>query len=753
MPRSVVTAAALLVCAPLLGQPAQQPAPPTTQATIDVVGVTPVDGVGIDANQYPANVQLLTPSRNPVAADTLARRGVGLQLTETQANRFQPDLTFRGFLASPLLGVPQGIAVFQDGVRLNDPFGDVVHWDAVAEPTLSSIQLIPGSNATFGLNALGGVITLHTKTGFTDPGVSAEVGAGSFGAGFAGASAGWTRGSAAYFLALSHHNEDGWRDFAPSRLDHFFGSMQRTRGQGSSDLRLTAVDTALTGNGAAPVQLLEQDRAAVFTHPDETRNRALLISSAHNVLTRSGLIEVNAYARRTRTTTRNGDESPYERCDADRTFLCEADSDELILDSSGQPFRLSEDHPLDAVLNHSATAQTVFGTTAQLSRSFHVAGADHRATLGLALDRGTADFSLDAELADLTETRAAAGIGRIAQDSIVRLDAVTSTASAYLTDIISFTPRLTLTTAARFNRSAIHLRDRIGDDLSGGHRFTSFNPSLGVAFAARALTLFASVGQASRTPTPVELTCANPDDPCRLPNAFISDPPLDQVVARTIEIGVRGSRGHARWSIAGFRTANSDDILFISSGTLLGHGYFANVGRTLRTGLEADISSRFGNHLEWHAGYALLNATFDTDFTVASPFNPFAEDGEIHVSAGDRMPLIPSHTAKLAATLSATNALQLSAAARYASSAFFRGDEANVAAPLSGYFVADLGAAYSITPRFTVELAVTNAMNTSYETFGTFGDATEILGDQYDDARFVSFAQPRMVRLTLRLRK
>ncbi|HEX2062381.1 MAG TPA: TonB-dependent receptor, partial [Thermoanaerobaculia bacterium] len=475
-------------------------------------------------------------------------------------------------------------------------------------------------------------------------------------------------------------------------------------------------------------------------------------SSAHHALTRAGLLEVNAFTRRTTTRTRNGDESPYESCEENASLLCVDDSDEVVVDPRGEPFGRTAEHPLDAVLNRSTTAQTSIGASAQLSRPFRVFGDDHRASLGLSYDRGSADFALDAEVANLTETRAAEGVGRIAADSIVRLDATTSTASAYITDVVTATPRMTITAAARFNRSTIRLRDRAGDDLSGDHRFTSVNPSLGLTWAAGALTLFASLAQASRTPTPVELTCANPDDPCRLPNAFVSDPPLEQVTARTAEAGVRGRAGRTRWSMAAFQTMNEDDILFISSGRQRGHGYFTNVGQTLRRGLEAAVDGAVRERLQWHASYSLIDATFERAFVVASPHHPLAQDGELHVSPGDRLPLIPRHTAKIGANLRAAATVQLSADARYTSSAFLRGDEANLAPPLRNALVLDLGATVGISPRVMIELTLTNATNAEYETFGTFGDASEVLGDEYDDPTFVSPGRPRAVRVSVRFR-
>src|SRR6185437_11274022 len=102
-------------------------------------------------------------------------------VSAAQGNPYQQDLNFRGFTASPLLGTPQGVSIFQDGVRVNEPFGDVVNWDLIPQSAIASIQLIPGSNPAFGLNTLGGAVAIYTKSGAEFPGADVEVSGGSFG--------------------------------------------------------------------------------------------------------------------------------------------------------------------------------------------------------------------------------------------------------------------------------------------------------------------------------------------------------------------------------------------------------------------------------------------------------------------------------------------------------------------------------------------------------------------------------------------
>ena len=107
-------------------------------------------------------------------ADFLNRRMNGVYVNDVQGNPFQPDVNYRGYTASPLLGTPQGLSVFMDGVRLNQPFGEVVSWDLIPRLAIASTILMPGSNPLFGLNTLGGAIAIQTKSGRTNPGTTAE---------------------------------------------------------------------------------------------------------------------------------------------------------------------------------------------------------------------------------------------------------------------------------------------------------------------------------------------------------------------------------------------------------------------------------------------------------------------------------------------------------------------------------------------------------------------------------------------------
>jgi outer membrane receptor protein involved in Fe transport len=308
-----------------------------------------------------------------------------------------------------------------------------------------------------------------------------------------------------------------------------------------------------------------------------------------------------------------------------------------------------------------------------------------------------------------------------------------------------------LTVSGRYNRTRVVLEDLLEDDLDGDHTFQRFNPALGVTVGAGAFTFYAGYSEASRAPSPVELTCADEDDPCRLPNAFVADPPLEQVVAKTLEAGVRGEWNGGRWHAGVFRTTNDDDILFVSAGALTNEGFFDNVGETRRDGFEANLLGTAGERLTWSLDYTSLDATFREDFTVMSPNHPAAVDGEIEVESGDRLPLIPEQLLKAGVRFAFGDAFTLGADVVASSGAYFRGDEGNWLEELDGYSAVNVRAEYRFGQRATLFLAIDNLLDEEYETFGVFGEADEVLGEEFEEPFFVGPGAPLAAWIGVRL--
>jgi outer membrane receptor protein involved in Fe transport len=478
----------------------------------------------------------------------------------------------------------------------------------------------------------------------------------------------------------------------------------------------------LTGNGAAPIQLLDDDREAVFTHPDRTDNDLALVTfnGQHRLSSRTGLDGV-VYYRRNTIRTFNGDSADDEG------------------DDEG-----SEDQAFDAVNNISRTRGHAAGLTAQLTRTAPLWGKENHLILGAGADVASNGFDFGAEFASLTPDRGTTGSGLFAEDAFVALGSRTRTASAFVTNTWSVSHALTVTGSARVNWTSVALRDRIGTALTGDHRFRRVNPAAGLTYQLTSdVNLYGSYSQSSRVPTPVELTCADPEDPCRLPNAFVSDPPLEQIVADTWEGGARGTAGRASWTVSAFTTAATDDIIFVSSGTLRGEGHFENVARTRRSGIEASVQYEIANRLSAFGAYTLQRATFGTDLRIASQFHPQADGSEITVDSGNDLPGVPAQNAKFGLAGTVTSRLTLGATLRVQSGQYVRGDEANLLPRVPGFAVADAKAQLRLTNRISLTVRVQNAFNAKYSTFGVLGDAGLLGASFEDEPRFYSPGAPR----------
>ena len=242
--------------------------------------IGPMPGLALTKEQIPGNIQSISAKEIKEAhslslSDLLNSKLQSVNVNDYQGNPFQMDVTYRGFTASPQLGSPQGLSVFFDGIRVNEPFGDVVNWDMIPMNALGSFDVFPGSNPIFGLNTLGGALSMKTKSGFTDEGVSAEVLNGSFGRKQLQASGGWNNGNIAAFGAVNLFMEDGWRKNSPSKVNQAFGKLEWQGEKLSLGLSSLAAVNKLVGNGTVPQELYREDPSAVFTSPDITRNKLL----------------------------------------------------------------------------------------------------------------------------------------------------------------------------------------------------------------------------------------------------------------------------------------------------------------------------------------------------------------------------------------------------------------------------------------------------------------------------------------------
>jgi outer membrane receptor protein involved in Fe transport len=753
--------------------PAAAPAQTIVLPEIEVIATTPVPGAEIPREKIPAMTHVLTPedvrlNEVPDFLTGLEGRIGGVTLNNAQGNPFQPNLTYRGFEASPLAGNPQGLAVYVNGARFNQPFGDTVNWDLIPSVAVHRMVL-EGANPAFGLNAIGGSLSVELKNGFTWQGAEAELLGGSFGRVMGSLQFGKQIDNVAVYFALSSLREDGWRDFSPSTLRQFYGDIGWRGSSGEVHLNLLAADNKLVGNGTVPVELLAFSRSAVFTHPDETINRfgRLALTGNFEVTDRVS-VQGNAYYGRLRQRTKNGDASDAEPCEDDTAFLCLDDDGPPLLARNGtqipnfvtnSPYRQFpafaerfEDGGPYAQLNRTSTDTHGYGATAQAVFRNEIIGRPNRFIIGGSFDGGRTRFAATSEVGALTLDRGFEEPGIvIAQPdgAITPVDVKATNAyyGLYFSDVLDVTDRLTATLSGRLNVAKLTLRDQIGTEINGDHQFMRFNPAGGLAYKITPdLTVYGGYSEANRTPTPAELSCADPAAPCSLTNFFVGDPPLKQVVGRTVEAGLRGrfrpQEGTiVNWHLGAFRTETQDDILFTSS-DIIGRAFFQNIGATLRQGIEAGISVRAAR---WNAfiDYAFLDATFRSFLTLNSPENPFAdEDGRILVRPGHHLPGIPAHSLKIGFNYLVTDAWKVGLTARAFSGKYLVGDESNLNPKTDPYVVVNLSTSYTINKHLQVFGVVENLFNTKYATFGTFSPTSEVPIIEVPDASVTRSLSP-----------
>ncbi|MGE0386455.1 MAG: TonB-dependent receptor [Gammaproteobacteria bacterium] len=779
---------------------------------IIVIGVTPTEGLGIDRAKVAARVQSASGAQIGAAqsadlTDYLNRALGSVSLNSAQGNPLQPDLQFRGFTASPLLGLPQGLAVYQDGARINEPFGDAVNWDLLPESAIEEISLIAGANPLYGLNSLGGALVVDMKNGFTFQGVEGEIAGGAWGRLSANVQAGVNEGPWGLYVNAEHLQEDGWRDLSPSEATTLYGALSWHGEATSVDLGVQFADTELNGNGPLPVGMLEMDRSAIFTAPDITGNKLHMVTLEGEHALADGLqISASGYFRHLETSSFNGDATELSECalgggDALLEGLEEDDLEDLGLDeddvcdgvthadaealetflnglAGGEEFEIRDlagelsgtgDIEDDAINNISTREQHSYGGDLLFTSARDLFGRANHAVLGAGWHTGLTRFASQVELSGLdplTRSTRGLGTGTFIDEFGSSVKTATRSWSIYFSDTLSLTETVAITVAGRYNDTAVAVRDRTGEhpELNGDHDFSRFNPAVGVTWqAAPQANVYGSWSQSSRAPTPIELSCnegvfevarrlaleagEDPDDvdfECRLPNAFLADPPLEQVVTESFEAGVRGGGFlGSRYHVGFFHSTNTDDIIFQTTGRAT--GLFGNVDETRRLGVEAELRGQWGP-LDWFLAYSWIDATFQSAFTALSPNHPQADaDGRIAVSPGNRIPGIPAHQFKIGTDWRFVSGLTLGADLLVNSDQYLRGDESNTLDPIDGYAIVSLRARYAIGTHLELFARVDNLFDTDYENFGLIGeDPSEVLA-QLTDTRpyFVGVGAPR----------
>ena len=707
---------------------------------VEVIGATPLLGTGLDRDKVPAATNVITgndidrtgvPSALGALNDTVP--GVGLD--DAQGNPFQPNLIYRGFSASPLDGNPQGLAVYLNGIRFNQPFSDAVNWDLLPDIAIDRMNL-QGSNPTFGLNALGGALSVQLKNGFTWQGASISAYGGSFGTLGGSFQYGAKSGDTSTYVAGNILHSDGWRQFNRSDVRQLYGDIGWRGDAAEARLSMLFADNSLDGPGTVPVQLLDAQRDAAFTSPNQTSNKYSLVSLSGTWGIGLGTsLQGVAYYSNLSQRILNGNTTIAQPCTSTPGFLCD-DNGALLHGTSGVPIPDFLNGGPYSQLNSQAVDTNGYGASLQMTHDSTVFGLHNNLVGGASFDGGRTMFTASTTIGGLTTDRLFVGPGVVidqASDAIVpvRVSIVNAYYGVYVADILDLTHKLALSLSGRLNVAQIDLHDQDGSALNGSHNFGRFNPGIGLAYKILPnVTVYGSYSEANRAPTPSELSCASAQSPCTLANFFVGDPSLKQVVAHTFEVGVRG-RAHMdekstlEWNFGLYRTTDSDEIMFVASATP-GLDYFQNIGLTQRQGIEAGLTLKSPRVKAW-LNYTFTDATFQTALTLDSPLNPAADaNGQIHVMPGNQLPGVPRHRLKFGLSYAMTDAWKVGFSGIASSGQYLFGDEANLTPDTGAYFVLSANTSYDVNANIQLFAAVQNVLNAKYETFGTFSSTNAI---------------------------
>jgi outer membrane receptor protein involved in Fe transport len=735
--------------------------------TVLVYPTSPLSGGDVEADKVPAAVTVVdsdqikqTQSLN--VSDALVKYVPGISINEVAGNPFQPNVQFRGFTASPVSGTPQGLAVYQNGVRINEAFGDTVNWDMIPTAAIKSINLVT-NNPAFGLNALGGAIDIQMKNGFNYHGAELDVMGGSFGRIQSSLQWGKQIENFAVYGALEGLHDDGFRNFSASNIRRFYGDVGVKNDQSEFHVNMGVADNNFGATAAVPVELLQQYWGATYTTPQTTSNKVGYVNLTGKVeVSPTWTIDGTAHVRVFNQNTQDGNPTDTQPCTADPTLLCFGDGSTPANGLNGAQLN----NPFDpgAFLgenDRTTTRSTTMGFSLQATNTDQLFGHDNHFVVGTSFDYSVTHFDASAELGTIGSNYFVSGsgvfLGRSGfpiSDGPVSLRTTNQYTGLYALDTFDVTNRFSVTAGGRFNVANIDLQDQLGGMLNGNNAYTRFNPIIGGTYKITpGLTAYAGYSEANRAPTPLELGCADPANPCILASFLVSDPPLKQVVSHTVEAGFRGtgdlSIGTLNWKLGAFRADNTDDILSIPS-QVQGFGYYQNIGSTRRQGFEAEVSLK-SNKWQMNASYTFLDARFLNAITLGSPNSPFADaDGNIQVMPGNQIPAVPRNRLKAGIEYAVTDAFKVGGDAIFVDSQIFAGDESNQFMKLPAYSVFNLHASYQVTKQIQLYARANNIFDNRYATYGTFFDTTALPnfasgGAPFTDPRSLSPAQPRAI--------
>ena len=752
---------------------------------VNIISVTPVQGSGISLDRVPSNIQVirqddLDDKKNFSVVETLNRKAAGISISNLNSSPMQNDINFRGYVAGPLLGTAQAMAIYQNGMRVNESFGEVVQWDLVPDFAIHNMQLFTGGDPIFGQNAIGGAISLEMKNGFNFEGARLTASGGKDGRTNEVIEYGKNFGNVAVYLGANFNYDNGWRDHSESYLETFYSDVRYRNDNTEFFLNIGQAFTDLRGNGAAPLSLLDlEGRDAVYTYPDNTHNKNYYLNLGGNHFLDDNLsIQGNMYYRHMERRNYNGDEFEGKDCGlsfdgaagAANNLLCGefeaagAGNGVSFLDAGGNTINYSnlgisrgdENEMEDAgAINRSNTKSDAFGFNLQSLFDSQLFEKNNTFIGGINYDFSKNSFGSSTELGIIQADRGVQGTGVFVvtdaegeEQFVTDLESTTHNLALYGSNTIDIDDKTSLNISARWNWASMKMEDQQGTSLDGHHFFWRINPGIGVTRKIGSTTVYASYKESSRNPSVAELACADPDSPCRLPNSFQADPPLDMVVNRNLELGARGNNNYnlmgmnhnIDWNLSAYAGRNYNDIIFIG-GNRVGTGYFRNVGNTQRMGTEFALNGKLGKKWTWFTKYAYVRATFETSQKLSSvghPLNNFDDDDfddnelreafQIQVSKGNEIPGVSPHVGRVGLGYNITDNWVINADIEAQSDQFYRGDEINHSSKVPGFYLLNFRTEYNLISKNNLGISSIfflegrNLLDENYETGGLYAE-------------------------------
>jgi len=701
--------AVFLVVGPAAAQ--EEPAAEPSVITLPPVEVTAgrLPGTPLPASSIPAAIEVIPGARlretGAVTVQEALRRLPGVTTPDQQGNPFQMDLSVRGFQGTSVTGSPQGISVFVDGVRVNEPTVEEINFDLLPLDDVERIELIRGPGSVFGRNTIGGVLNIVTRRGGEVRELVPEAEWGSFGRQQYRLRLGGAEGPFDYYVAGTYFREDGWRDASASRVGRLFTRFGLRSGGTDLSLSYQRAQNRIEQPGSLPESELSQHRTRNFTVGDFFQPLMNLVTlNLKQELGEHWSVAVTAFVR--------------------------------TLDA--EQFNVN----LAAANTRSFTNTTTAGGTVEATWQTTLFDRPNRLQLGL--DYANTDARVKVFLEPAPDVREIDSNVRDSQNSV---GAWVQNTFDVARGLWLAGDQLVVTTSARFE----FLRHQIGDRTpdpdaprsSGDHTYVRTQPRFGINYnPTRNVDLYFTYAEGFRAPSFLELTCASPATICPgLQAGAASDPPLKPVKARNYEVGVRARP----WSwlegaLSLYRTDVRDDIFSVSPTGTVGL-FFQNVGNTRRQGVELALRGRFGRFEPW-INYAYTEATFRDDALLgtsrvtadcaAPPCTQF-------VRKGSNLSLVPRQRVNAGVDVRLTDWLTFALSGAYVGRQWLRGDEANAERQLGDYFVMN-AALHARFKGLTAFFAVQNLLDSEYETFGTF--APNSRADGAPVQRFLTPAAP-----------